>query len=501
MSTATYTPPTIASYPRRDGVVSQTFNCRRPVIKPKLDRDETAALAEVEELYCPSGFIRLLTTYFRPASGAGLNVGHGQYFDFDHITSRLLGVAGLNSSYASQVYGGGKGLDLHETYVSSMGEGIERVLGSFAFLSWADRLQTGTRREMEDRGNRCLGPEDLPIFSEAQHADPHFAFDRWDDNTEMGWIPGKRLYSGETVWVPAQLVLFIYYRPDDEPLIGLAPSGGLASHISTDRAIYHALDELIERDAVNLRWHARVPLDTVVMDVVPRSPRIRQALEQLERGIGAPTFYLQNLDFFEFPVLTAIEFDNWLPELRYNAGGGIGASPDAAMRSALGEYCQSERSLRICQLADNWQFETAFHRLFGIHADAEPYEFTRFVQAITYYGHPRNQERADWYFNGGGEITLSELYARCDAADPDPHRRIHMAMQARGIDPIMFDFTPKDFRQTKVWKAFIPELSQPYPPQSPALGHPRYLACPVAAGYRETPIDQAYLLADPLPYP
>lgn len=62
------------------------------MIKPKLDRDETAALAEVEELYCPSGFIRLLTTYFRPASGAGLNVGHGQYFDFDHITSRLLGV-------------------------------------------------------------------------------------------------------------------------------------------------------------------------------------------------------------------------------------------------------------------------------------------------------------------------------------------------------------------------------------------------------------------------
>lgn len=96
---------------------------------------------------------------------------------------------------------------------------------------------------------------------------------------------------------------------------------------------------------------------------------------------------------------------------------------------------------------------------------------------------------------------MSELYARCDAADPDPHRRIHLAMQTRGIDPIMFDFTPKDFHQTKVWKTFIPELSQPYPPQSPALGHPRYLTCPVTAGYRETPIDQADLLADPLPYP
>lgn len=499
--TTTYQPPTIASSPDSDGLASWSFNSRRPVIKPRLNHAEAVALDEVEQLYSPSGFVRLLTTYFRPAPGAGLHVGHGQYFDFDHITSRLLGVAELNSSYASQVYGGGKGLDLHETYVSSMGEGIERVLGSFAFLSWADRLQTGSRRAMEDRGNHCLGPEDLPIFSDAQHADPHFGFDRWDDNTEMGWIPGTRLYSGETCWVPAQLVLFIYYRPDDEPLIGLAPSGGLASHITTDLAIYHALDELIERDAVNLRWHARVPLDKVIIDVNPRNPRIRRALAQLDRGIGKPDFYLQNLDFFEFPVLTAIEFDNWLPELRYNAGGGVGASPDDAMRSALGEYCQSERSLRICQLADNWQFETAFQRLFGIHAEAEPYEFARFVQAITYYGHPRNQKRADWYFNGGGEVTLSELYRRCDEADPNPHRRIHAAMQARGIDPIMFDFTPPDFRQTKVWKAFIPELSQPYPPQSPALGHPRYLTCPVVAGYRDTPLDQADLLTDPLPYP
>lgn len=82
-------------------------------------------------------------------------------------------------------------------------------------------------------------------------------------------------------------------------------------------------------------------------------------LSELDRGIGKSEFYLQNLDFFEFPVLTAIEFDHWLKDLRYNAGDGVGASPDAAMRSALGEYCQSERSLRICQLADKWQFEIA----------------------------------------------------------------------------------------------------------------------------------------------
>lgn len=198
----------------------------------------------------------------------------------------------------------------------------------------------------------------------------------------MGWIPGTRLYSGETIWVTAQLVLFIYYLPDDEPLIGLAPPGGLVRHITMDLAVCHALDELdelVERDAINLRWHARVPLDRIVMDVEPRDAKVPRQLSESDRGIRKSEFYLQNLDFFEFLVLTAIEFDHWLKDLRYNAGGGVGASPDAAMRFALGEYCQSERSLRICQLADKWQFEIALKRLFGIHADAKSCEFDRFV--------------------------------------------------------------------------------------------------------------------------
>ncbi len=62
--------------------------------------------------------------------------------------SRTLGVAALHSGYSSRVYGGGKGLDLPNAYISSMGEGVERVLGSFAFLLWQDRIQFGTRVEL-----------------------------------------------------------------------------------------------------------------------------------------------------------------------------------------------------------------------------------------------------------------------------------------------------------------------------------------------------------------
>lgn len=487
--------------PTRPAVSVRAFNTGRPIIKPSLDAEEFAALAEVEDHYAPSALVRLVTTSFRSGPGAGFHVGHGQYFDFDHVVGRLLGVRGMATSYASQVYGGGKGLDLHDAYVSSIGEGMERVLGSFAFLQLSDRMRFGTYDELTAQGLACLGPEDVPLFSDEQYADPHFPFDRWEKDAPLGWIAGTRWFSGEEVYVPAQLVLFIYYPSPEEPLIGLAPSGGLASHINARRSWLHAIDELFERDAVNLRWHGRVPLDRIEIDVEPRDPAVSRALDELSDCVGAPQFFLQSLDVPEFPVVTAIQFDRWLTELSYNAGGGVGPTVEAAMRSALGEYCQSERSLRIRQVAHDWQFSIAFDRLFGIHADAEPHEFSRFVQAIAYYGYAERVDQAAWYFEDGGTVRLSELHAQLDELDPDPYRRMEQTLRSRDIDPIMFDFTLGDLRHTKLTKAFIPELTPPYPQQSPALGHPRYRDVPVATGHRESPLTTGELLADPIPYP
>lgn len=72
-------------------MIVRTFNRRRLIVKPTLNDDEYHALVEMESLYAPSTFTRLLTTYFRPASGAGLHVGHGQYFDFDGSSELSVG--------------------------------------------------------------------------------------------------------------------------------------------------------------------------------------------------------------------------------------------------------------------------------------------------------------------------------------------------------------------------------------------------------------------------
>lgn len=475
------------------------FNQTRPVIKPTMTAVEDRALEEAESLYSPSGILRLFTTYFRGGAGALNHVGHGQYFDFDHVVSRLLDIPGLATTFGSQVYGGGKGLDIHDMYVSSMGEGIERLLGSFAVFDWHERMELGSYRQLERKGLKCLHPDELPTFSEQQLANPHFEFRRWDEDDILGWLPGTRHFSGETVYVPAQLVLFIYYRADQEPRIGLAPSGGLASHITGRKAKFHAICEVLERDAINLRWHNKIPLDKIEFDVPMRDRQVQRSLDGLGEQLNVPDFYLHNLDFHELPVVTIISFDDWLEELSYNAGGGVGASIDDAVRSAIGEYAQSERSLRICQLTRNWQFNESFDSLFGIAEDATPSKFSRYIQAIAFYGYESNRAKTDWYFHGGSTVPLSEIYARHDEGPADPFDRLEAALRTRDIDPIMFEFTLPGFKQLELWKCYIPEVTLPYPPSSPALGHPRFVEIAQRHG---APIESnADLLYEPVPYP
>ena len=176
--------------PTRPAVSVRAFNTGRPIIKPSLDAEEFAALAEVEDHYAPSALVRLVTTSFRAGPGAGFHVGHGQYFDFDHVVGRLLGVRGMATSYASQVYGGGKGLDLHDAYVSSIGEGMERVLGSFAFLQLSDRMRFGTYDELTAQGLACLGPRGRAVVLRQAVCRGALPLRPLGGGRVLGWIPG-----------------------------------------------------------------------------------------------------------------------------------------------------------------------------------------------------------------------------------------------------------------------------------------------------------------------
>jgi ribosomal protein S12 methylthiotransferase accessory factor len=381
-----------------------------------------------------------------------------------------------------------------------VGEAVERVLGSLAYLTHLDRILTGSYRSLSARGIPCLHPDQMRIFAPEQLAG-HPLYEAWTEDSELGWIAGRRLRSGEEIHVPAQLVMLFYARGAGEPSIGLAPSGGLASHISRREALWHGILELFERDAVNLRWYGGVPLDRIVVDEPPRNRTLRGLMETTAAQPGEIRYYLHNLDLHDYPVVTAVERDGWLRRYGYFAGGGVSDDTEDAMLSALTEYSQAERSLRICLATPSWEFTEAFGRQFAIEQDAKPSDFSNYIQVIPFYGFEGNRERVSWFFDGGREVALSELPRRA-ASDPQRRWAALMSLLAeRDWDPICFDFSLPQFRHTHLVKVVMPELTPPYPPQAPGLGNPRYRCVPYESGRRERPLEFADLNVNPLPYP
>lgn len=486
--------------PSRRPLRGEWINHTDPLLKPRLSDVEFNAVHEVLEYYHPYGPLRMFTTYFRPGTGKPMYVAHGQPFDFDHVLGRLLGTSGLSTGFGGRIYGGGKGHDLFGTTVSSIGEVVERVLGSLAYVSYQERIVYGSYRELAGKGVNCLHPEQFPIFAPEQLAqDP--LFEAWTEDSHLGWIPGNRLRAGDQVYVPAQLAMLLYLRAPDEPVIGLAPSGGLASHISRRDALWHAVLELIERDAVNLRWYTGIPLDRVVVDRPVANPVLRRLLATAATQPGEIQFYVHNMDLHDYPVVTAVERDPWLRRYSYFAGGGVSDDIEEAMLSALTEYSQAERSLRISLAAPDWEFTEAFGQQFAIDKHATAKDFSNYIQVIPFYGFEENRSRVSWFYDGGREIPLSSLPTRPDAAPENRWSRLTRLLDDRGWDPIVFDFSLEQFRHTSLIKVVMPELTPPYPPASPGLGNPRYRSVPVSAGYRDTPVEFADLNVNPLPYP
>jgi len=466
------------------------------------DAAKETALEEMLSVYSPFGQVRNVLTTFRSGVGSGGFQGSATPFSLDHAFRRMLGLGALNAGLDRDIYGGGKGLTLFDSVASSLGEAIERMLGSFSSMERrgpADRL-VASSAQMVERGLTVVRPEDHRLFTDEQLDTPGFRCERWTPDTVLTWHRGTNLLTGADHWVPAQLVHLFYISEPGEPRIGVSSSGGLATHVDDEEALSHGLLEVLERDAVNLSWFCEVPLTRLVVDRPFEDPLIERWLEDARRAGVTPDFYVHRLDIEGVFVVTAISWEEDLDENAYMAGGGVGLTIEQAVRSALSEIVQAERMVRTPMLADGWELTMGFARMFGISRDATPDDFSNFIQVVPYYGYAENQAKLDWYFRSPDQptVALSELSAR---QPEDEHAAVLDLYRRHGLTPIAFDLTPDGFDRVRLRKVFVPELVPAFPPNLPMLGHDRYRTLRRDLGLQEADWTAADMPTDPLPYP
>lgn len=95
---------------------------------------EWHSINDMLDAYSPFGEVRTVLTSLRPGIGFNGYQGSATAMSLDHVLRRVIGLPALPSGLDRDIYGGGKGLTLEDSVLSSLGEAIERMIGAFSSL-------------------------------------------------------------------------------------------------------------------------------------------------------------------------------------------------------------------------------------------------------------------------------------------------------------------------------------------------------------------------------
>ena len=268
----------------------------------------------------------------------------GRVVDFDISGLDRLGIPVTSCSLvvdgAFAHHGNGYGATPAAARVSGLGELAEGVVSA---IGLAER----------HRGGRSGSYADLVAAEGADRvADPRTlglpAGSAYDEAMPLVWLPVTRLPSGETGWLPEELVA---NEPGElrGPTSLITPiTNGLGAGLDDDRAVTHGLLELLQRHTNGLRFRAldrRSPV--IASETLPESvdallelftaQGIRPVLKHAATDLGVVSTYAMGVD------------TDPAAGIRVTAGGEA-AHPSAEVSStkALLEYANSRARKAFC---------------------------------------------------------------------------------------------------------------------------------------------------------
>lgn len=158
---------------------------------------------------------------------------------------------------------GGAGFDECSSWISAVGEGIERFCAAKHSLS-----ASFCRSSYEDLSRPLVAvhPSRWMTHSPSTYASSDFPLTPFSERSPCKWYAGRSLSTGSFSLLPGPFVAFPYRRRRDEPKYSASTSTGLAFGGSEEDALVTAALEVIERDAVALAWNWGIPVKRIASD-------------------------------------------------------------------------------------------------------------------------------------------------------------------------------------------------------------------------------------------
>ena len=222
----------------------------------------------------------------------------------------------------SKTFHTGKGVSPIQARVSLTLESIERFSSEFR-EEWSDRLVVGSYNALRATRN-TLDPATL-ILSQ---------FSDYSADSELHWVAGYDICRNEEILVPAKEVYHPFHR--DEGILYGSHTNGLASGNTIEEAVFHALTEIVERDAWSIAKYNRDYGEPVLIDDKPENRFLLDIASKFEQA-GLEIIARDITSDIGIPVVAAFSKDLRHGDTLPIEGFGAHTDPKVAMGRALME--------------------------------------------------------------------------------------------------------------------------------------------------------------------
>lgn len=358
--------------------------------------------------------------------------------------------------------------------MGAISESVERYTSFVSALCNSQRLRTSYSKIAEC----AAAPTDFALFSPPQYRS--FSMLKPLTNaTVVDWCWGSSLTRGCATLVPETLAYPSRSNVPPNHFIAESNSMGVACDVAVSHAILAALCEVLERDALAIAWHGRVPLVRLELQDSLAADLIAGPLATCEHEFSL----FQIPSDSPFPVVLALA---WNQDLVPHAVTGAACRPDLveAARKALFEASQVLWRLRGRNLTVPQQVRRFDdHARFFATADGAS-ALRRYVEQVV------------------DTRPLSAVGMGASEPSEDLDRAV-TALAQLGLETLTVELTTLDGAAAgfRVFRVLVPgTLDIAADPRCTRLGGRRLYELPVRLGARERPLqaDEINLLPVPL---
>jgi thioglycine synthase len=308
----------------------------------------------------------------------------------------------------------GKGATVEESRISAIMEGIER----YSSEMHDRRPELAPYQEIKYRGRNVIDPADLILPEGA------------DTDRLMPWTEGWDIVSDQPVLVPSHAVF--HPLPPNYRGPFRTNTNGLASGNTFEEAVFHALSEVIERDAWSLVEACR---DTGPCVVSMTDPAIRDMQEKFAKA-QVDVKVRDITSDIGIPTMAAVADDTLLKDpMLLTIGIGTHTSARIAVMRALTEVAQS--------------------RLTQIHGARED---TTLAEMRKKMGYERAKRINGYWFRDNGTVDYSTI----KSSDTDDFKKdienIIAALKKQGMDRVIIVDLTREEIGIPVVRVIVPGL-------------------------------------------